>query len=309
MVNRKIHSALYLAITELGKWRQAEERRLKNDHAMLRRKTTEVEQQISDLQAELEKLKHSIIDNTEESQNLSSVEHKRGNLAILQGLTSGRSVLEERDEAYQAVVTERMAAVAIMLKNPKISETVAEFEQFHTVEGTLSALPESYRAAILKHHAQVRENLSPIFNTLDAPLPQQEVPPTVVAVVACLEPNPDVPDRFQALSIILPVSAEVNSSWALGHEAIGHRLAYRWIAALSFALNSLGAGNAPIRYDQYADCLSIDIWLNDCELLGDIKVAVGNAFEKWTSSNELNVVQCSQELIWVTPDYISQEEN
>jgi hypothetical protein len=127
--------------------------------------------------------------------------------------------------------------------------------------------------------------------------------------VACVEENPDVAGRIQALSVILPVSANIHSSWALNElEEIGHRLAYRWVAALSSALQSIGAGDAPIIYDQYAECLSIDIWLNDCELLGDIKVAVTKAHESWVSSNELQVVQCGQELIWVTPNYLTFEE-
>ena len=56
----------------------------------------------------------------------------------------------------------------------------------------------------------------------------------------------------------------------------------------------MGAEVAPIIYDQHAECLSIDVWLDDSELLGDVKVAINKAFENWTSSNELQVVQCVQ---------------
>ncbi|MEC8378828.1 MAG: hypothetical protein VXZ96_00820 [Myxococcota bacterium] len=309
MSSKKSNSTLFNALEELGRWRQSESRRLVNEQAMLRRKISDVEQKIKELQAELVNLNNDLTESNSLSAGLSQEENKRGHAAILNGLAVGRAIIDERNAPYQNVVAEREAAVAQKLDEPSLKETVAEFEQFHTVEASLSALPESYRAAILKHHDQVRDALAPIFNTLSAPLPQQDLNPVTIPVVACVEENPDVDGRIQALSIILPVPASVQETWALdAPEQIGHRLAYRWVAAISGALQSVGAEVAPIIYDQYADCLSIDVWLDDSELLGDLKVAINTAYDNWTASNELQVVQCVQELIWVTPNYLSLEE-
>ena len=246
MSSNKPHSTLFNALEELGRWRQTESRRLVNEQAMLRRQISDVEQKISQLQAELVQLNSDLTESTALTAGLSHEENKRGHSAILNGLSVGRSVIDERNVPYQNVVAEREAAVAQKLNEPSLKETVAEYEQFHTVEASLSALPESYRAAILKHHDQVRDALAPIFNTLSAPLPQQDLNPVMIPVVACIEENPDVKGRVQALSIILPVPANVQETWALdAPEQIGHRLAYRWVAAIFRRIAVCGCRSGP----------------------------------------------------------------
>ena len=70
----------------------------------------------------------------------------------------------------------------------------------------MATLPESYQSAILMHHNQVKNDLQPVFNAMNAPLDCLKENESSIGLVICLEEDEG---KAIALAVILPVQGRL----------------------------------------------------------------------------------------------------
>lgn len=167
--------------------------------------------------------------------------------SIYDALLQQQSSLRDREEAVGSLSEARAATLPERMREGANGGLVDEFAQFRTtVAPTLSALPESYRGVILKHHQSVSDRLRDhIAVVMGAPIEVHgpEVAVDLVYAVDAPEGDPEL------LVIVLPVSEEVHAKWSDRPDGLGLWIAarvvqvvYETAAALAFHKAQVVAG-------------------------------------------------------------------
>lgn len=198
------------ALEQVAAWRESQ--------------VAENQTKIQEVDSELEKLKTTLANL---QQQLGSLEQVRAQLAevdlsealtarsyeaVFSALTSQGSAIAERAVAATAADAAMRNAVFEDLAKGELAATVEEFRQFkETVEPTLVALPESYRAAITNHHKGVSEKIrNRLAERLEGPAQLSDDWLELDVVIGIDEPdgNPEV------LICVLPIPDVALTEWS-----------------------------------------------------------------------------------------------
>ena len=306
MSQERIKSALSVAIEQVQQWRSREETQANKRLHELKMRQRTLESEISDLQRELG-------DNHEEQK---SREHRLFTLpdevlertrdAIFRGLHNCAQLFDERNTKYLEQLDIREERVKRLISAPDISKKISEYEQFQLQKEDLGTLPESYQSAIWAHHNQVKNDLQPVFNAMNAPLDCLKENESSIGLVMCLE---EEEGRPIALAVILPVQFSVYHHWHEHREGVAMHLMYRVLSAISSTLHTLGIIDAQIEFEEIEGLLSIQVLLEDIEFTGDIKGTFSVELESQKKlAVEMRVVRLSLDLLWVSSDVLTLED-
>lgn len=158
-------------------------------------------------------------------------------------------------------------------------------------------------AAIRERKATVQRRLKPYLADAEAESTALTDDLYEIAVLAAIEPYEGPPS---ALALVLPVRATVFSEWTSHADDLEARLAWRVLGALSVALRDAGAADAPVRYDRFEGCLSIQVWLGDSDVSSSLRDALSRGFDRLhAEARDLSRARLDLFLAWVDAEMLS----
>jgi hypothetical protein len=232
---------------------------------------------------------------------------RRSHQALLDALEADRGLVEARAAALQEVRELAMLELQEKLEEPETAAAIEEYEKFREVEPVLGSLPPSYRQVVMDHHEALKTTLGPLFELAAGPNEPLDLERAEAVMVASVD---IVDDKPAAFALFLPVDFQVYRGWADRAEDLAAQLAYRVVSGLSVALDKLGAPDAPVVYQDFEGCISIQVWLDDHDLDGDVAAVMGESIEAaLAAATELEQARLGVGLAWVEPSVIGPEDD
>lgn len=297
---------LLAALKSVSTWRETQEEQAATQLAEVDAEELRLRDAIAELRkqtASLEGLREQIRLRTAD---LDQKEILRSHQALMDSLRADRHLLQERaGKLLEQSETDRRRAQA-MLDDPELAEVVREYEGFAKVEEGLSKLPPSYRKAIQEHHSAVKRRLRPILELLEGAARPLEIHTQAVSLVASVDP---AVGRAQALALVLPVDSELYYDWAERPDDLSSQLAYRVVAAASELARRLGAPDAPITFTSVDGNLTIQLWLADHELEGDLQETATALLGLCADAPDFGAAKIEIYPLWLPPSVLSPPES
>lgn len=302
-------SAVPKLIVELEKIQKWRKERLANHQRYL----GEIDEEDNRLRQKLAELERKLKANSQlreqvlnQLRKLPLEEGQRSHAALKEALLEDRELLEKRAAALTHVLELRRVELQRQLADPEVAKAIEEYEKFQEVRPTLDVLPASYRTVIESHHRILEEKLRPLFELADGIGVDLDTPPTSVGIVASLDPEEGPPAAF---ALLVPVDFEVYRDWINRQEDLSAQLAYRSVAAITRLLGRLDAASAPVAYRNFHDCLSIQVWLGNHTVKGDVRKLAAEALEEMKrEALELVAAHVNVQTVWVSPFTIAPDE-
>ncbi|MFT5587463.1 MAG: hypothetical protein ACI9VR_005073 [Cognaticolwellia sp.] len=297
---------LLAALEAVSSWREAQEE--------------EAATQLAEVDAEELRLLHAIADLTKQSgalegireqiklrtANLDQKEILRSHRALMDSLQADRHLLEERAAKLQEQSANDRIRAQAMLEDPELAEVVREYEGFAKVEEGLSKLPPSYRKAIQEHHNTVKRRLRPVLELLEGAARPLDAHTEAISLVASVEPVEGPP---QALALVLPVDSGLYYEWEERPDNLSSQLAYRVVAAASELARRLGAPDAPITFTSVDGNLTVQLWLADHEIEGDLREAATGLLDVTAEAPDFGAAKIEVYALWLPPSVLSPPES
>jgi len=297
---------LILELESIEQWRTEQAQTYDEDLVDLAAQEQTLREQLTELQAALDGNADKQGQVQGEMQGLPIEVVRRSHQALLAALDSDRALVEARSAALQEVRELALVELQDKLDEPEIAAAIEEYEKFREVEPVLGSLPPSYRQVVMDHHEALKTKLAPLFDLAAGPTDSLGLEPVSAVLVASID---IVDDRPAAFALFLPVDFQVYRAWADRPEDLAAQVAYRVVSGVSSALDQLGAPDAPVVYQDFQGCISIQVWLDDHELDGDVSDIIANSLnEALVLAPECDQVGLGFEIAWVAPQVIGPEE-
>ena len=248
-------------LTQVDRW--ADERAARQSEEL-----TEVEQQIgqietamANLQRQFETLSGMRSDLKEQGRTLHSTKLKRAHDALFHHLGEAAQQFSTRELAVQLLTEERLAQLEGQLRASAMAPLVEEYEQFmRTVQPNLGSLPESYRRAVVQHHARLRTRLADHLQAMAAaPVALLEEPLSLELVYAVDRPD----NTDELLVVVVPVTDQVTSNDPSRKDGPQTWLAARTAQAIYEAGKQVGFPGVNATYGGHRGLLVIEVELFD----------------------------------------------
>lgn len=295
-----------MALDEVTAWRREREAEIERRLDELRAEEVRLRNQIVALEKQIETVRERARALGEEQAEHDMEEARRKRDAFLEGLAADRRLVEERIHLHRQALADREDRARALAEQPEMARLLQEFKRFREVEPTLVALPAGYRKAILDYHEGVRRRLKPLMHALEQRPDPVARDRAAVAVVASVEPSEGPPD---ALVVIVPVPFAVYEDWPECGDELGALIAYRVIGAVSGALAAVGAPDAQVLYASYEGCLSIQVWLADSAVEGDLKDALTARIDQVREvADELACARIELDAVWLAPEVVAPDD-
>jgi|GEM_PF-4697900 len=304
--NRQVRSAVARGLEETHRWRINQEESFERKERELEQRSIDLQKRLELLQQELETVRNSYDQAQQERSTLGVQEITRKRQLLFSGLQSENALLQERTAEYNRIEDTQNNNLQNMLSIPEIAKKVDEYEAFLEKEEALSQLPESYRKAILAHHDIVRQDLDPIFDAMNSPLPRSELSLTAITLPIFTESVPG--DKVKDFVMILPVRFERYTHWTDGGNSLEDLLLFRVNGLIASALKKLGMPKTVIMEEDFEGYVLLDISIVS-ELSGDLKLALQEEVRRMNKqASELQVAQLLVEPVFLGSDLIEYDE-
>ncbi len=306
MTDSAVKPKLIVELESIEQWRKEQAETYDQNLVDLAAEEQKLREQIAELQEALEGNADKQTQIKGELGGIPAEVVRRSHAALLQGLEADRALVEARSAALQEVRELALLEFQDKLEEPETAAAIEEYEKFREVEPVLGSLPPSYRQVVMDHHDALKTKLAPLFELAAGPKDPLELEPGRAVMVASVD---IVDGRPAAFALFLPVDFQVYRAWADRPEDLAAQLAYRVVGSVSKALDSLGAPDAPVVYQDFEGCISIQVWLDDHEISADVAETIGAALEASLSgAPELAQVGLSFDIAWVDPQVIGPED-
>ncbi len=297
---------LILELESIEQWRTEQAQTYDNSLVELAAEEQALREQIAELQQSLEGNADKQRQLDGEMQELPTEVVRRSHQALLDALEADRALVEARSAALQEVRELSMMELQDKLEEPEMAAAIEEYEKFREVEPVLGSLPPSYRQVVMDHHEALKSKLAPLFVLAAGPKEPLDLEPAVAVMVASIDV---VDDRPAAFALFLPVDFQVYRAWADRPEDLAAQVAYRVVSGVSQALDTLGAPDAPVVYQDFQGCISIQVWLDDHDLDASVSDTIVASLEQaLASAPECGQVKLGFEIAWVDPQVIGPDD-
>ncbi|MDG1481468.1 MAG: hypothetical protein P8R54_17870 [Myxococcota bacterium] len=304
--------AMQVALEAVASWRRGVEddaaRRqleLDADEARLTADKEALQRELEMLQRELENVARVREETARELSVLPAYAEQRIHEAILASLKTDGTIISERAVLYSAAAAARDEKVSALATADGIAQKLEAFEQLETNrEEALASVPALYRSALIAQHEENRRELAPLFEALSAEIEPLDVEPSGITLVASVDPVTGPPE---ALAVILPISFVAYQRWADREEDLETWIGYRVVAAVSGALSTISASDAPVQFAPYKNGqLAIQVWLADSEAKGDLRASFDAEIASLAAcAGEFRTAGLSLGVTWQPPEVIA----
>ncbi len=307
MTEAEAKPKLIAELETIEQWRLEQAEAYDKDLVDLAAAEQKLREQIAELQQALEANADKQAQTKGELAGIPAEVVRRSHQALLDALESDRAMVEARSAALQEVRELAMVELQDRLEEPETAAAIEEYEKFREVEPVLGSLPPSYRQVVMDHHEALKTKLAPLFELAAGPKDPLELEPASAVMVASID---IVDGRPAAFALFLPIDFQVYRAWADRPEDLAAQVAYRVVSGVSGALDTLGAPDAPVVYQDFEGCISIQVWLDDHELEGDVTETIASALlGALEAAPECAQVQLGFRIAWVDPLVIGPEED
>jgi len=297
--------AMQVALEAVASWRKGVEEEaarrqiaLDSDEARLTAELEALQQQLEDVAQKREEI-------ARELSVLPAYAEQRVHAAILSSLNTDGTIIADRALRYSAAAAARDEKLSALATADGVAQKLEAFEQLETNRAeALASVPELYHSALIAQHEENRRELAPLFEALSAEIEPLEVEPCGITLVASVDPVTGPPE---ALAVILPISFDAYQRWADREEDLETWIGYRVVAAVSGALSTISASDAPVQFAPYKNGqLAIQVWLADSEAKGDLRAAFDEEVASLTSrAAEFRTARLSLGVTWQPPEVIA----
>jgi len=247
------------ALAEVDRWKNDEEARHKAE-------LTEVEQEISNLDAaianlhqQLEALQTFRTDLLVKAAGLGSREIQRAHTALFGALQQQAGLLAQRERAVVDAVAARRSSLPKQLADEGLASKVEDYQKFRNeIEPSLQNIPESYRAPLIGAHTDLTNTLrAKVESILLAPveMPEDDVSVQVAWTVDAPGGTPEV------LAVVLPVTDEVQTQWDTRGDGLQTWMAARVVQAVYEAAADADWTGAQANAGGFMDLLAVEVML------------------------------------------------
>lgn len=297
---------LLAALEAVSSWREAQEEEAATQLAEVDAEEARLKTAIAELEGQVAALDGLRAEVRKRTANLDQKEILRSHRALMDSLTTDRHLLEERAQKLLQQSAADQERARAMLEDPDLAEVVREYEGFAKVEEGLSKLPPSYRKAIEEHHTAVKRRLRPILELLEGAARPLDTHTEAISLVASVDPIEGPP---QALALVLPVDSGLYYEWSERPDDLSSQLAYRVVAAASELARRVGAPDAPITYTSVEGNLTIQLWLGDHEIEGDLREASTGLLDVTAEAADFAAAKIEVYALWLPPSVLSPPES
>jgi hypothetical protein len=245
------------ALEDVAKWRNEASTKSKSEIVDVDLEIEKFQAAIASLQQQIEALRKSRDEIAKKDGSLVEEEIGRSYNAVFAALTEQMEAVRGRATSLAESDTSRSTALTEALKDPTTAALMTEYTQFKTtVEPTLKALPDSYKAVIMQHHdgvaKKLRDTLEKVGGTA-APVDGPEL--SVDAVFAV-----DAPDGApEVLMMVLPVQEQVGTDWQARTDDAQTWVAARVIQGAYAALQGAGLATARVAFGGHQGLLAVEV--------------------------------------------------
>ena len=297
---------LILELETIEQWRLEQAGTYEKNLVDLASEEQKLREQLAELQRTLEGNADRQRQLEGEQQELPTEVVRRSHQALLDAIEADRALVEARSAALQEVRELSMVELQDKLEEPEMAAAIEEYEKFREVEPVLGSLPPSYRQVVMDHHEALKTKLAPLFDLAAGPKEPLDLEPVTAVLVASIDV---VDDRPAAFALFLPVDFQIYRAWADRPEDLAAQVAYRVVSGVSTALDQLGAPDAPVVYQDFHGCISIQVWLDDHELEGGAGETIAASLTlALSAAPECAQVKLGFEVAWVDPQVIGPDE-
>lgn len=293
------------ALDEIDRWRIEAEINTDSAVQALAREEEDLRRMVMEAQRQLNAIVALREEQEEYRKSLDRVRLMHERDAVAQSLQEEMASMVERAQALAARVAEREGRVRDRLRMPEVNQAIREHARFEESRPELSRLPADYRAIIEEQHRSALRRLDPILREVGAGLPSMGFPLMGVAILMAREPQEGVP---QALVVILPVPYALYEEGHLWPDDACSLLAARFLAGLTRLLRAVGAIEAPVQYLSIQGCLTIQVWLGDHPIRGDLQELIQLELERISvEADELKAIGVEIFGLWLPPEILEGE--
>ncbi len=297
---------LVAELASIEQWRLERADAYDKNLVELAAKEQELREQLAQLQQTLQENADKQAEVKGEAQHLPGEVVRRSHQALLDALAADKDLVDARATALQEVRELALVELQDRLEEPDTAAAIEEYEKFREVEPVLGSLPPSYRQVVMNHHEELKTKLAPLFELASGPTEPLEVDEATAVLVASID---IVDGKPAAFALFLPVDFQVYRGWADRPEDLSAQLAYRVVSGVSRALDKLGAPDAPVVYQDFNGCISIQVWLDDHDLEADVAGTIAeNLRAALAEAPECEQAKLAFEVAWVEPGIIGPEE-
>ncbi len=297
---------LLAALESVSSWREAQEEEAATQLAEVDAEEVRLTDAIADLQKQIDALDGLREQIRTRTANLDQKEILRSHRALMDSLQADRHLLEDRAAKLQEQSSADRSRAQTMLDDPELAEVVREYEGFAKLEEGLAKLPPSYRKAIEEHHGAVKRRLRPILELLEGAARPLDTHTEAISLVASVDPVEGPP---QALALVLPVDSGLYYEWGERPDDLSSQLAYRVVAAASELARRVGAPDAPITFTSVDGNLTVQLWLGDHEIDGDLRESATGLLDVTADAPDFGAAKIEVYALWLPPSVLSPPES
>ncbi len=245
------------ALEDVAKWRSEASQKTKGEITDVDQEIEKFQAAITSLQQQIEALRRSREEIAKKDGAAGDEEIGRTYNAVFAALTEQMEAVRARAAAVAESDASRSEALANAIKDPATAALVTEYEQFKTtVEPTLKALPESYRAVIMQHHNGIAGKLRAALEGAAGTPTAVDGPDLIVDAVFAV----DAPDGTpEVLMMILPVQEQVGTDWQGRTDDAQTWLAARVIQGVYAAFQAAGLDKARVAFGGHQGLLAVEV--------------------------------------------------
>ncbi len=296
-------------LDEVAKWKADEETRQNAELLEVDQEVQSLQTAVVNLQQQLEALAKFREELVAKGSTLGEEEIQRSYDAIFSMLASQKELALQRTAQVSVANEGRQAAIEEALASSEIAPLLDEYKQFKAaVEPTLSALPESYRTVMMKHHEQLTEQLKAHVSAAASTPLDLDVDDLTLEIVFAIDAPEDKPEL---LIVVIPTSEEASTDGRA--EDLQALIAARVAQALYQTIRTCGPEGAEAISGGHQGMLAIEV-----DLLGasddfgakfsqELEQAVENASELGAAGISLEARQVAVDFLLPSDD-LSQGE-
>jgi len=190
---------------------------------------------IQELERDIQERRDAIVALEAERSLIGGGAGERAREEIYNALLAQSDELRARVPAWTAAEATRRATISEALQSDEFAQLMKDHESFENSAPDLSALPESYRAALEKVHEERTQALADQVASADPGLSELEAPDIELELVYAIEGA----DQAELAIFLLPVPEAAYTQWASREQDLLTLTAARMIEAIYRAMKGM----------------------------------------------------------------------
>lgn len=229
----------------------------------------------------------------------------RSHDALFTALSRQAASVESRAAVAASAEVARRDQLVSDLRQGPLGDALVEYEAFDATAEPLSALPASYRAAILGHHETNRRTLLEHIASLDTGPVSLAEEPLELDIVFTI----DAPEGEPELALmVIPVHEGIYAAWHTRDDDAQTWLAARAVQGLYEAATSMGHGHAHAMCGEHRGLLAVELEIEGLSQENAPQIIAAALDEVFAEAPELRAARVQPRARFVPVDYLLPPE-